>query len=77
MVPISKEEATIIRAKYPNACIAATRHKRYVEGTERYLALIPDNLLAVQEMRESTFDEARRKAKYSINNIVKNGRDEA
>ena len=43
MIQITKEEAAIIRHKYPNVYIAKTVHKRYLPEIYKYLKLIPDN----------------------------------
>lgn len=48
MIEITKSEAKTIRKKYPNACIAKTRHKRYLEESYRYLVLIPFNVEAAR-----------------------------
>lgn len=46
MIEITKSEAKAVRKVYPNACIAKTRHKRYLEESIRYLVLIPFNIEA-------------------------------
>lgn len=48
MVEITKAEAKIVRKKYPHACIAKTRHKRYLEESYRYLVLLPYNVEAAR-----------------------------
>lgn len=46
MIEITKNEAKTIRKYYPDACIAKTRHKRYLEESLRYLVLLPHNVAA-------------------------------
>lgn len=48
MIEITKEEAKVIRKKYPRAAISKTVHKRYLEENEKYLRLIPYNTAAAQ-----------------------------
>ena len=38
MIEITKSEAKAVRKVFPHACIAKTRHKRYLEESVRYLA---------------------------------------
>ena len=48
MIEITKEEAKVIRKKYPHAAISKTVNKRYLEETEKYLRMIPNNSSAAQ-----------------------------
>lgn len=48
MIEITKAEAKTVRKKYPHACIAKTRHKRYLEESYRYLVLLPYNVEAAR-----------------------------
>lgn len=62
MIKVTIAEAKIVREKYPDACIAKTRHKRYLEESLRYLRLIPNNFEAAQ-MLEAERRKSERKAK--------------
>lgn len=48
MIEITKAEAKAVRKVYPDACIAKTKHKRYLEESLRYLVLIPFNVEAAR-----------------------------
>ena len=71
MIEISKEQAAVVRSHFPHACIAKTRHKQYLEESEKYLALIPENEDAAQLLKQFAFKRAQRK-KY--NNAIRNKR---
>ena len=43
MIEITKDEAQLLREKFPNVHIAKTKHKRYVSEELRYLRALPDN----------------------------------
>lgn len=60
MIQITIAEAKIVRAKYPKACIAKTRHKRYLEESMRYLELIPNNFEASQIIERERFYAAKK-----------------
>lgn len=60
MIQITVAEAKIVRAKYPKACIAKTRHKRYLEESMRYLELIPNNFEASQIIERERFYAAKK-----------------
>lgn len=68
MIEITKSEACIVREHFPNACIAKTRHKRFLEESEAYLSLIPNNVEAAALLARMKEKNYRRK-KY--NNAVK------
>ena len=40
MIEITKSEAKAVRKVFPHACIAKTRHKRYLEESARYLEVL-------------------------------------
>ena len=52
MIEITKSEAKAVRKVFPHACIAKTRHKRYLEESARYLALLPFNIAAVEMLKQ-------------------------
>ena len=54
MIEITKSEAKAVRKVFPHACIAKTRHKRYLEESARYL-----ELLAAVEMLKQMQRNAR------------------
>lgn len=60
MIQITIAEAKAVRAKYPKACIAKTRHKRYLEESMRYLVLIPNNFDAAQMIEAQRKRNARK-----------------
>lgn len=59
MVEITKSEAKAVHKIYPHACIAKTRHKRYLEESVRYLVLLPFNVEACKLV-----EQAQRNARY-------------
>lgn len=63
MIRVSIKEAEVVRAKYPDACIAKTRHKRYLEESMKYIVLIPNNFEAAQ-MIEAARRKNERKKKF-------------
>lgn len=52
MIEITKSEAKAVRKVFPHACIAKTRHKRYLEESARYLELLPFNIAAVEMLKQ-------------------------
>ena len=52
MIEITKSEAKAVRKVFPHACIAKTRHKRYLEESVRYLELLPFNIAAVEMLKQ-------------------------
>lgn len=60
MIQVTIAEAKIVRAKYPGACIAKTRHKRYLEESMKYLVLIPNNFEAAQMIEAQRRRDARK-----------------
>lgn len=54
MIEVTKTEAKAVRKVYPDACIAKTKHKRYLEESLRYLVLIPFNVEAARLVRQMT-----------------------
>ena len=52
MIEITKSEAKAVRKVFPHACIAKTRHKRYLEESVRYLELLPVNIAAVEMLKQ-------------------------
>ena len=52
MIEITKSEAKAVRQVFPHACIAKTRHKRYLEESARYLELLPFNIAAVKMLKQ-------------------------
>ena len=52
MIEITKSEAKAVRKIFPHACIAKTRHKRYLEESVRYLELLPFNIAAVEMLKQ-------------------------
>ena len=52
MIEVTKTEAKAVRKVYPDACIAKTKHKRYLEESLRYLVLIPFNVEAARLVRQ-------------------------
>lgn len=70
MIQITKAEAATVRERYPHACIAKTCHKRYLEESDRYLVLIPDNEEAAAILKAKQKAKERRN-KYKNNNNVK------
>lgn len=52
MIEITKSEAKAVRKVFPHACIAKTRHKRYLEEAVRYLELLPFNIAAVEMLKQ-------------------------
>lgn len=52
MIEITKSEAKAVRKVFPHACIAKTRHKRYLEESVRYLELLPFNISAVEMLKQ-------------------------
>nr|DAT26363.1 MAG TPA: hypothetical protein [Bacteriophage sp.] len=52
MIEITKSEAKSVRKVFPHACIAKTRHKRYLEESARYLELLPFNIAAVEMLKQ-------------------------
>ena len=52
MIEITKSEAKAVRKVFPHACIAKTRHKRYLEESVRYLELLPFNIAAVEMVKQ-------------------------
>lgn len=63
MIRVSIKEAEVVRAKCPDACIAKTRHKRYLEESMKYMVLIPNNFEAAQ-MIEAARRKNERKKKF-------------
>ena len=63
MIRVSIKEAEVVRAKYQDACIAKTRHKRYLEESMKYMVLIPNNFEAAQ-MIEAARRKNERKKKF-------------
>ena len=52
MIEITKSEAKAVRKVFPHACIAKTRHKRYLEESVRYLELLPFNIAAIEMLKQ-------------------------
>lgn len=52
MIEITKSEAKAVRKVFPHACIAKTRHKRYLEESARYLELLSFNIAAVEMLKQ-------------------------
>lgn len=52
MIEITKSEAKAVRKVFPHACIAKTRHKRYLEESARCLELLPFNIAAVEMLKQ-------------------------
>lgn len=52
MIEITKSEVKAVRKVFPHACIAKTRHKRYLEESARYLELLPFNIAAVEMLKQ-------------------------
>ena len=52
MIEITKSETKAVRKVFPHACIAKTRHKRYLEESVRYLELLPFNIAAVEMLKQ-------------------------
>lgn len=52
MIEITKSEAKAVRKVFPHACIAKTRHKRYLEESVRYFELLPFNIAAVEMLKQ-------------------------
>lgn len=52
MIEITKSEVKAVRKVFPHACIAKTRHKRYLEESVRYLELLPFNIAAVEMLKQ-------------------------
>ena len=52
MIEITKSEAKAVRKVFPHACIAKTRHKRYLEESARYFELLPFNIAAVEMLKQ-------------------------
>ena len=52
MIEITKSEAKAVRKVFPHACIAKTRHTRYLEESARYLELLPFNIAAVEMLKQ-------------------------
>lgn len=52
MIEITKSETKAVRKVFPHACIAKTRHKRYLEESARYLELLPFNIAAVEMLKQ-------------------------
>ena len=52
MIEITKSEAKAVRKVFPHACIAKTRHKRYLGESARYLELLPFNIAAVEMLKQ-------------------------
>ena len=71
VIEISKEKAAIVRSHFPHACIAKTRHKQYLEETEKYLALIPDNDEAASLLKQFAYKRAQRK-RYNAARAARN-----
>lgn len=61
MVQITKSEAKIVRMHYPDACIVKTRHKRYLEESEKYLKLIPGNMYAQELLNRMNAGRKRKR----------------
>lgn len=68
MIEVTKEEAKIVRKHFPYACIAKTRHKRYLEESYKYLVLLPNNADAVAIVQAENRRKARRK---NYNNAIR------
>lgn len=68
MIEVTKEEAKIVRKHFPYACIAKTRHKRYLEESYKYLVLLPNNVDAVAIVQAENRRKARRK---NYNNAIR------
>mgnify|MGYP004641604263 FL=1 len=52
MIEITKSEAKAVRKVFPHACIAKTRHKRYLEESARYLELLSFIIAAVEMLKQ-------------------------
>ena len=52
MIEITKSEAKAVRKVFPHACIAKTRHKRYLEESARYLELLTFNIAAIEMLKQ-------------------------
>ena len=52
MIEITKSEAKAVRKVFPHACIAKTRHKRYLEESALYLELLPFNIAAIEMLKQ-------------------------
>ena len=56
MIPITQKESEKIREKYPKVCISRTmnskssRHKYYLEESDKYLELIADTNTQAKEI---------------------------
>ena len=61
MIEITKSEVKAVRKVFPHACIAKTRHKRYLEESARYLELLPFNIAAVEMLKQMQLRRVRRR----------------
>lgn len=68
MIEITKQEARIVRSKFPKACIAKTKNKRYLEESVRYLELIPGNPSADRILRREAYYKNKRAEKAAASN---------
>lgn len=68
MIEVTKAEARIVRDKFPKACIAKTKNKRYLEESMRYLELIPGNPAASDILRREAYYKNKRAEKAKQHN---------